>query len=41
MNPVAAGWGDAQRVFDVLDAALARAGWGRTESERIPKESEA
>ena len=22
MNPVAAGWGDAQRVFDVLDAAL-------------------
>jgi glutathione S-transferase len=22
MNPVAAGWGDAQKVFDVLDAAL-------------------
>src|SRR6202166_1121111 len=22
MNPIAAGWGDAQRVFDVLDAAL-------------------
>ena len=25
MNPVAAGWGEAQRVFDVLDAALRRA----------------
>src|SRR6201995_153596 len=24
MNPVAAGWGDAQRVYDVLDAALAK-----------------
>ena len=24
MNPVSAGWGDAQRVFDVLDAALAK-----------------
>jgi glutathione S-transferase len=24
MNPVAAGWGDAQRVLDVLDAAPAR-----------------
>src|ERR1700753_2201130 len=24
MNPVAAGWGEAQRVFDVLDVALAR-----------------
>src|SRR5450759_3163106 len=24
MNPIAAGWGDAQRVFDVLDAACAR-----------------
>ena len=24
MNPVAAGWGDAQRVFDVLDAALTK-----------------
>jgi glutathione S-transferase len=32
MNPVAAGWGDAQRVFDVLDAALAEGPWilGRT-----------
>ena len=27
MNSVAAGWGDAQRVFDVLDAALAKGGW--------------
>src|SRR5437588_6731167 len=27
MNPVAAGWGDAQRVFDVLDAALIRGPW--------------
>jgi glutathione S-transferase len=27
MNPVAAGWGDAQRVIDVLDAALARGPW--------------
>jgi glutathione S-transferase len=27
MNPVAAGWGDAQRVFDVLDAALAKGPW--------------
>ena len=24
MNPVAAGWGEAQRVFDVLDVALAK-----------------
>ena len=27
MNPMAAGWGDAQRVFDVLDAALAKGPW--------------
>jgi glutathione S-transferase len=27
MNPVAAGWGEAQRVFDVLDAALAKGNW--------------
>src|ERR1700754_1533993 len=27
MNPVAAGWGDAQRVFDVLDAALSEGPW--------------
>jgi len=27
INPVAAGWGDAQRVFDVLDAALAKGPW--------------
>src|ERR1700735_1696674 len=27
MNPVAAGWGDAQRGFDVLDAALAKGRW--------------
>jgi glutathione S-transferase len=27
MNPVAAGWGEAQRVFDVLDAALAKGSW--------------
>src|SRR3982751_4683234 len=27
MNPVAAGWGDAQRVFDVLDAALQNGPW--------------
>ena len=27
MNPVAAGWGDAQRVFDVLDDALAKGPW--------------
>jgi len=27
MNPVAAGWGDAQRVFDVLDAALQKGLW--------------
>ncbi|MGA7804642.1 glutathione S-transferase family protein [Bradyrhizobium sp.] len=26
MNPVSAGWGDAQRVYDVLDAALAKGG---------------
>ncbi len=27
MNPVAAGWGDAGRVFDVLDAALEKGPW--------------
>src|SRR3954451_2795914 len=27
INPVAAGWGDAQRVIDVLDAALAKGPW--------------
>ena len=27
MNPVAAGWGDAQRVYDVLDNALAKGPW--------------
>ena len=27
MNPVSAGWGDAQLVFDVLDAALAKGPW--------------
>jgi glutathione S-transferase len=27
MNPVSAGWGDAQRVFDVLDAALEQGPW--------------
>jgi glutathione S-transferase len=27
MNPVSAGWGDAQRVFDVLDAALQKGPW--------------
>jgi glutathione S-transferase len=27
MNSVAAGWGDAQRVFDVLDAALSKGPW--------------
>ena len=27
MNPVAAGWGDAQRVYDVLDAALTKGPW--------------
>jgi len=27
MNSVAAGWGDAQRVIDVLDAALAKGPW--------------
>ena len=27
MNPMSAGWGDAQRVFDVLDAALAKGPW--------------
>jgi len=27
MNPVAAGWGEAQRVFDVLDAALQKGPW--------------
>jgi len=27
MNPVAAGWGDSQRVIDVLDVALERGPW--------------
>src|ERR1700761_5636508 len=27
MNPVAAGWGDAQRVFDVLNTALEKGPW--------------
>jgi glutathione S-transferase len=27
MNPVAAGWGDAKRVFEVLDAALEKGPW--------------
>jgi glutathione S-transferase len=27
MSPVSAGWGDAQLVFDVLDAALAKGPW--------------
>jgi glutathione S-transferase len=27
MNPVSAGWGDAQRVYDVLDAALEKGPW--------------
>jgi glutathione S-transferase len=27
MNPVAAGWGEAQRVFDVLDNALEKGPW--------------
>ena len=27
MNPVAAGWGDAQRVFDVVDVALEKGPW--------------
>src|ERR1700709_2855563 len=27
MNPVAAGWGEAQRVFDVLDKALENGPW--------------
>jgi glutathione S-transferase len=27
MNPVAAGWGDAQRVYDVLDTALEKGPW--------------
>ena len=27
INPVAAGWGDAQRVFDVIDAALEKGPW--------------
>ena len=27
MNPVAAGWGEAQRVFDVLDAAVNKGPW--------------
>jgi glutathione S-transferase len=27
MSPTSAGWGDAQRVFDVLDAALSKGPW--------------
>jgi glutathione S-transferase len=27
MNPVAAGWGDSQRVIDVLDNALQKGPW--------------
>jgi glutathione S-transferase len=27
MSSVSAGWGDAQRVYDVLDAALAQGPW--------------
>jgi glutathione S-transferase len=27
MNPIAAGWGEATRVFDVLDAALTKGPW--------------
>src|SRR5690349_539674 len=27
MNPTSAGWGDAQRVFDVLDATLSKGPW--------------
>jgi glutathione S-transferase len=27
MNPVAAGWGNAQLVFDVLDTALTKGPW--------------
>ncbi|MGC1554189.1 MAG: glutathione S-transferase C-terminal domain-containing protein, partial [Bradyrhizobium sp.] len=27
LNPVAAGWGDVQRVLDVLDAALQKGPW--------------
>ena len=27
LNPVSAGWGEASRVFDVLDAALAKGPW--------------
>jgi glutathione S-transferase len=27
INPVAAGWGEAQRVFDVLDATLTKGPW--------------
>jgi len=27
LNPVAAGWGDAQRVYDVLDTALQKGPW--------------
>ena len=27
MNPVAAGWGESQRVFDVLDVALEKGPW--------------
>ena len=45
MNPVAAGWGEAQRVFDVLDAALEKGPWilgdellGRRYRDRIGAE---
>jgi glutathione S-transferase len=27
MNPMSAGWGDAQRVFDVLDVCLQKGPW--------------
>jgi glutathione S-transferase len=27
LNPVSAGWGDAQRVFDVIDSALEKGPW--------------
>jgi glutathione S-transferase len=27
MNPTSAGWGDAQRVFDVLDVTLSKGPW--------------
>ena len=37
MNPVAAGWGDAQRVFDVLDAALSRRARGFSAKPSRPR----